>query len=168
MLGVKRKTAPISEQGYLMHALRFGERDLKANRAGYLSGLNTAALREKRTINVAILTTAAVVALFAWTSSVTPDRLCLVIPVILIAGYNAWRTTLLTADLRAGVVEAIQGIVYLDVNKGRSTGYSLAIGDEKFAVGYDVFNAFKNRDPYTLYIAPYSRMLLAAEPLLDE
>ena len=171
MFKSKRKDKTILEQDILKNALKFTDFDLSINRAGRLSDQNVDYLRQRRVRYIAVFVVAAVIA-----SVVLPIRAaswytqiaCMVIPLIaavLVGAYNVWRSALLTFDMRDGLVEAAQGIVYLRIMGGNYTGYVLRVGDLRFTISHDVYRAFTDRDPYTIYYAPNSRTLLAAEPL---
>jgi hypothetical protein len=89
---------------------------------------------------------------------------------------NLWR------DLRERRAEAVEGPAMLDIhysrarsagmvtvysNRGRP-GYTVSVGGLNFRVDKHAFLAFKNGDPYVIYYAPHSKLLLSAAPLDDD
>jgi hypothetical protein len=99
-------------------------------------------------------------------------------------GLVIWRSLGIVRDLRARRAESVEGRVQLDMhhtynrsmhqvggNHYRMTGgrshYYVYIGGMRFEVSKAGFLAFKNDDPYIVYYAPHSRMLLSAEWLRD-
>lgn len=63
---------------------------------------------------------------------------------------------------------SVKGRVSLNIYEGKNGGYSVAIDDIAFHVSSSVFLAFKNNDPYRIYYAPSSKVILSAEALRDE
>lgn len=100
-------------------------------------------------------------------------------------GVMVWRSMGLVRDLRERRAESVEGRVQLDLHRSyngsmhhvggnhyRMSGgrdqYYVYIGGMRFEVSKAGFLAFKNDDPYIVYYAPHSKMLLSAEWLRDD
>jgi hypothetical protein len=74
-------------------------------------------------------------------------------------------------DQQEGRVERIEGRVSLDVQtaggRGNAAEYTVRLEGRDWSVTREVFLAFKNGDPYALYYAPRSGVVLAAEWLRE-
>lgn len=67
----------------------------------------------------------------------------------------------ITDDIRLGEVEAVNGKVILDARMS-----SFAVGSTKFTVPRrEGFLRFKHLEPYIVYYAPSSRIVVSAEPV---
>jgi len=73
-------------------------------------------------------------------------------------------------DIEKGVVLYQMGTVILDkrVNRQNNSGISeqhfLIMNEQEFILSREAFLRFKNLDRYTIYYAPYSKIILSAEP----
>lgn len=73
----------------------------------------------------------------------------------------------LSADLRARTVETITGDLERVVRTGRQvSNFVVRVDGNEFAMPKETFNLFRHEVPYTMYRAPRSGVLLAAEPNL--
>lgn len=71
----------------------------------------------------------------------------------------------LRADLSDNAIEVIQGQMERVVKPdSRMNNFMLRIQGQEFYVKKDLFKLFRHEVDYTLYRAPHSRVLLAAEP----
>lgn len=71
-------------------------------------------------------------------------------------------------DTEKGDVSAFSGRVQLDIateNKGQTIRYKVRVGGETFIVPQNAFYTLHSDEPYTLYVAPHCRVIVAAEAL---
>ncbi|MFN8371645.1 MAG: hypothetical protein U0694_02035 [Anaerolineae bacterium] len=71
------------------------------------------------------------------------------------------------ADLERGKVEYVEDIIALDVQGGGRSGptYKLRVGYETFTISREMFLSLSNHQPYRVFYAPQSRVVVGAEPL---
>lgn len=159
----------------LMAALEYTDDDLAANQSGAWSAGQVVALQQRRTRQARnlVVMCALVIALasfvaFVWSLAAIP-MLLLTLLFIGVAALNGGRTIQrMTRDLGAGVAE-VEGRVELDARSAENGGdYFVQVDMCKFKVRREAFFAFKNRDPYRLYYAPHSQVLLSVEWLRAE
>ncbi len=91
--------------------------------------------------------------------------LLLLSAVFIVPGVRQYRRShVLAADIHSGRVTRSEGIIRLDVvERWLTSDYWLAIGAERWRLEKDDLLAFKNGDPYIVYTAPSSRLVLAAD-----
>ncbi len=159
----------------LMAALEYTDDDLAANQSGAWSAGQVVALQQRRTRQARnlVVMCALVIALasfvaLAWPLAALP-MLLLTLLFIGIATLNGGRAIRrMTRDLGAGVAE-VEGRIELDARSAENGGeYFVQVDMCKFKVRREAFFAFKNRDPYRLYYAPHSHVLLSVEWLRAE
>lgn len=183
----KRKLKP---DELLMASIGFDEDDLEANRAGKLGRNQRERLqrmrREAKLDRFAMTLMSIVISvpglILVLGSLVNSSQEWLLGTPILIAGLaffgrKAWQSLRLAdsqhSDLFMGKIARIEGRISLDVqarnNKSGpgSVEYTVRLEGRKLIVTREVFLAFKNGDPYALYYAPRSNVLLAAEWLRE-
>lgn len=81
-------------------------------------------------------------------------------------GWLIQRRNQLQADLLKRDVLAVSGRVLLEArNQGRQLRYAVHTGTHTFVVDQDTFIRFRQGETYTLYYAPHSSVILAAERL---
>lgn len=159
----------------LMAALEYTEDDLAANQSGALSAGQVVALQQRRTRQARnlVVMCALVIALasfvaLAWPLAALP-MLLLTLLFIGIATLNGGRAIRrMTRDLGAGVAD-VEGRIELDARSAENGGeYYVQLDACKFKVRREAFFAFKNRDPYRIYYAPHSQLILSVEWLRDD
>lgn len=152
----------------MINPLYFTQSDLDANRAGTLSKNQRAKLQYKcrRTLRHAgftVLIGGTAVLLF---SSASGLLWIIVLASIVLSGTYIYQWWQAAGDLKDGTVTQVSGHVMLDVHPGRyDTYYSVTVAGQRFNVSKEIFLAFKNGDPYTLYYTPISRTLLSVDTL---
>ncbi|MFW5691056.1 MAG: hypothetical protein ACOCXZ_01035 [Chloroflexota bacterium] len=163
----------------LQQALRFRPDDLTANRNGQLSEVQAYTLRLRRRrsiiIGIALLIVIAFVStLFLYGGSQPDGSVILTLIGIGLTLCNAaligifgrfWMR--LTADIRAGQVNAHTGPlerVIKPMNR-RVLNYMIRVGEAEMFVSKETFDAFEHQQPYAIYRAPYTGVLLSAERL---
>jgi hypothetical protein len=75
----------------------------------------------------------------------------------------------LSADMRGGQVEIIAGPMERVIRPtSRVNNYVLRVEGVDFVVRKDLFKLFRHQQPYRLYRSPHARVLLAAEPIIQD
>lgn len=177
----------------LAETLYFTDGDLEANAAGEITDHQ---MRRLQTRLMMRLVVGFFILLIVAPILILPSRAVVIYPAVglypvwLIVGFimlfiavvfgaqivNLWR------DLRERRVEAVEGPVKLDIQYGRVAsswmvtvysnrgrpGYTVSVGSLNFSLNKAGFLAFKNGDPYVIYYAPHSKLLLSAAPLDDD
>ncbi len=176
----KEKLKILSLETDLMTALNFTEADLDANRDGQLSEEQYVSLQSKRTYwrygvigitGFAVILSAAGIRMlpgYDYAPANIVMLFCLLFGGIqfLTAFYYWMRYRAVTSDLRDQTVAAAQGIAMLEsLGFGKMT---VRVGDRTFMMKDKAGLAFKNGDPYCLYYAPHSKILLSAEWLRED
>jgi hypothetical protein len=160
----------------LMTALQFRESDLAANEAGELSPTQIRKLQWRR--SMAIIGALVLTAIFAFIllsfvrfaafRGASPLLAIGFVIVVGILAFITYQAVSLTNDLRDGV-SVVEGRVQLDMNRGEQTSrFYVKIDNIRFRVRKAVFLAFKNGDPYRIYYAPRSKLILSVEWLRDD
>lgn len=163
----------------LMQPLQFSAADLQANRQGRLGAAQRERLRRLRRRTVLIgglgfggFVLLATTLLFAGLQqqslifSVMGGATLLVNAVFV--GMFARQWLRLSADLRAAQVEPLTGELERVVRAGRQiSNLVVRVDGVEFALPKETFNLFRHAVPYTVYRAPRSGVLLAAEPLTN-
>ncbi len=167
---------PVSD---LMAALQFTSDDLAANRAGKLSDRQRERLRRSgrsifyAAVGLALaLSIGAALLIYLGQRNESPIlrlvgvALTVINAVVLAVGVGSGLR--LRADLRAGQVVAVSGVVRRVVRvSGRSAAYVLAVelpqGTLRLNVSKAVFNSFQDGVRYHLYRTLSARLLVAAE-----
>ncbi|MBN1963802.1 MAG: hypothetical protein JW910_04090 [Anaerolineae bacterium] len=189
--GVERR-GDLNIDPALARALGFTAHDLAANRDGYMSEAQRATLRRKRRDFVlegiggfVVFGLLGLVIIVAGLAAASEQRepllgLLLVGAFVTLSLFVFWtptRDTLRQArerwhdfqmDLDKRDVGRVSGTVRLEIeHQGRYTGFKLFIEGYEFAVSSEVLLAFKNGEPYHVYFAPLTLILLAAEPAAE-
>jgi hypothetical protein len=170
-----------SQQHALMKAIGFTQDDLDANRGGYMSKKQRAALSHERQFwlnsvaiiigGTAILYTfilsKSIIEGSQFYNSLTTIAFLSVISAGLLM-YMGFQRSLVNADLRKGDVYVAEGLVSLHITEYKNkiiTDYQVYIREQErhFNVGKAVFDAFIDGDPYAIYYAPHSKTFLSAE-----
>ncbi len=159
----------------LMQALSFNKDDLRSNRGGRLSETQINRIRQiqRRAMFTGMgvvfsLDLLAAGFMFAGFKGDSPILILIGMALLTVSavsvGMFARHWLRLSADLRAGEVEILEGKLERVVRQsGRSGVFLIRIGGAEFAVTKEVFNAFQHESPYRVYRAPHSNVLLAAE-----
>lgn len=169
----------------LSTALRFTEADLAANQQGFITDDQTARLRMLRgrpgSILVIIILVLSVVLLGIASSLVTTyfqfqSVYCSAIFLLIggVIGQIALIQSLPPAlrigrDIRERRIASIEGRIQIEFHsRNNGTSYYARMNGKRFEIDKKTFLAFKNDDPYRLYYAPRSKVLLSAEWLRDD
>lgn len=160
-----------------MPALRFNETDLSANREGRLSEVQAYRLRVRRQRSilsgVALTLAAALIATLFLFAGRRGDNLILTFVGIGVTLCSAAITGIfsrywlrLTADIQGDRVQVLRGTLERVIRPvtRRAVNYVVRVGEAEMSVSQEAFEAFEHQGRYVLYRAPYSGMLLAAEP----
>lgn len=160
----------------LMRALRFSPDDLAANRAGQLSEVQLYHLRVRRRQSIAIglgmmlfFVITATLLIFMGSRSGSPILTLIGIGVTLgtaaIGGIFARFWFRLGADIAGGRVFSITGPLERVVKpvSRRVMNYMIRVGEVEVFISKEAFDVFEHQQIYTLYRAPYTGTLLAAE-----
>jgi hypothetical protein len=164
----------------LMAALGFDADDLAANRAGELGPRQRQMLTNRRRLQGWLLTLGVALTLIA---------VVLVLRVRLGGSLVFWVAAAVTIwalgfgpaqslfrwmgydrDVKRGTVRAAEGRLALKVDGRRRLRYTLTLGGQSWELGplqKHIFQAFEDGAAYSLYYAPGSRTILAAERLRD-
>jgi F0F1-type ATP synthase assembly protein I len=182
-----------SQQYALIKAIGFTYADLDANRGGYMTKKQRAALSQERRIlfsTVAIIIAGAVILhlIVLSINSMKSDAilygilgfLILFLPPVSLALFAWFQRRRLNADLYKGTVYVVEGVISLHVRRHGDYGYFInrnnrntviyyymSIQDEKFRLEKSVFDAFVDGEPYAIYYAPHSKTILSAEWLRE-
>lgn len=177
----KRK---VDHQAELMAVLPFDEEDLAANQDGYMSKHQRRMLRVNCLIwqgvtllIVGILGMAifnvlkkrAIYDTYQGTDNTYSiiALLCFAAIVGFILVWLQWRRY--NADLQKGIVFLAESRIFLNVIETRNfPRYTISLDGAKFYINKSLFLAFKNNDPYRIYYAPSSKVILSAEALREE
>jgi hypothetical protein len=155
----------------LMNALGYTDEDLAANQNGQLGPTQraqlTGNLNNWRLLAIVTIALAALLSVYRGDGWATPVAVWLIATPILV--YIGVKARAYSLDLHADEVEMVEGLIALDIiNRGKNgVAYILDIEDLSFNIRKTVFLAFKNGDPYRLYYAPHSKLLLGAEWLRE-
>ncbi len=164
-----------TERPWLARALDFTPADLDANRAGRLSDLQAARIRQgaarTRLITVSAvigLTLAATLAIFLGQQNdsalSTFAGITLAVINAAVVAIGAWHYLRLARDFNNGQVLTLTGAVTRTVRlNGRAVSYVLGVGDQRLVVTKDAFNAFEEGRAYRVYLSASARRVLAAE-----
>ncbi|MBK8029120.1 MAG: hypothetical protein J0M07_23545 [Anaerolineae bacterium] len=159
----------------LAAALKFTDDDLAMNAAGRLSKTQVAALHRRRTIGAVMIGGLCVTVAFflligtvGATASLGPILLAMLVFMAFALAVGALPAVRITRDLKMGV-QVAEGRVELDTTPAQnSASYRVKVDGRKFNVQKRAFLAFKNGDPYRIYYAPNTKMILSAEWLRDD
>ncbi len=159
----------------LMNALSFTAGDLEANQQGFLTEAQQGVLDRKRAVLLRncllyCLFVLGVVSLF-FLSQKTLDSLTLTIGVgfgvVLLGLFSPllFKRQQIGLDMRAGIVQSVEGQVRLDIQPLFRGGaiLSLTVNGVKFRIPKEVLFAFQNHEDYKLYYVPLSKVLVSAE-----
>jgi hypothetical protein len=144
------------------------EETLAANADGLLTDQQRAALLSERgnwlgigiaTVFTAIFLTISIPWIFEYNGASTSFVWFVTTAGVTFTLYCAWQWRRFAIDLQSPV-ESGEGVIYLDVRRGKPT---VSIGDLHFLTTPDRFMVFKNGDPYRIYYAPGSMTVLSAE-----
>ena len=89
----------------------------------------------------------------------------IILPIILSMGLIAWGSFVwiqekpIRNDIASGQVETLTGYV----DKSTEQGYHITIGGVKYATHPDMYPAFDETLPYTIYVTPQSKIVLSAQ-----
>jgi hypothetical protein len=171
-----------SQQYALIKAIGFTYADLDANRDGYMSKKQRAALSKERRFlfnTVAIIVGGTVILHLVVLllnmmegGEISYGLLGLVL-IFLIPVFGAlftwFQRNRLNADLYKGSVYVVEGLISLHITDygKKATFYYIYVQEEKFQLEKPVFDAFINGEPYAVYYAPHSKTILSAEYLRD-
>jgi hypothetical protein len=169
-------------QSLLMKAVGFSASDLPPNRNGQLSEAQCRRLSSIRTQNALKYSVLAIVfgsftVLFqvapSWKHSSSSTIATVFFGALvalfvfgLIAGQQQF-----ASDLKQGRVCSVTGLAILESEVQRrnryevQTRYFMTIQNTKFKLSKKLYVAFKHLEPYTVYYAPNSKIILADEPL---
>lgn len=160
----------------VMTALGYSTQDLALNQQGELSPQQRAFLEslQRRAVVIGLIgffgmTLLATTFLFfglqndAWVLSLI-GVFVTILNAIFVGMYGRqWMR--LRLDLNKGAVEVLQGeLVRVIKAQGRANNYVVRIAEREFYVKKEVFQAFAHEHPYHVYQAPYSKVLLGAQP----
>lgn len=87
--------------------------------------------------------------------------------------YTLWpdmrRQRQLRTDMRGSAIDTLRTEVQLSQETDRfgNLVYFLQAGEQRFKLSQPAYHAFQSGERYILYISPRSRVLLAAEPLIQ-
>jgi hypothetical protein len=171
----KGKSQAVQDETALMWAIGFTPMDLAVNQDGILSDYQRKKFRILRRKNLLSLLSCVLVAIAVlalrqvWVSPV--NSLCLLIP-ILLCGLIALGAIIniykYHRDVTQNRVDAVQGRINLNImDKTRYTTYTMNVQNQRWVVEKDILLAFKNGDPYAIYYAPHSKIILSAEWLRE-
>lgn len=166
----------------LMQALKFGEKELIANREGYLTPAQEKRILQSRPrtyLSAAILMG---MALLIWLTmplliarqnldSIWPISLICLIPVfVIIMVVIRLNNHRIQQDLQQGTVQCVTGqltkrVHLMPTGKAFIPVPYLLIQQENFKVNHQVYAAFTDKAYYTVYFAPHTKILLSAEPV---
>jgi hypothetical protein len=180
----KRKRKP---DELLMEGIGFDEADLEANRRGELGRRQLARLHWLRRTAltqgqvwgfIASFILFAGLAIFigglvAWSGRfLLMGGIGLLVGIILLRDkgwQNLKAAELNQRDVSEAKVRTVEGRISLNIRDAGHfpLAYKIQMEDQQWVVRRETFLAFKNGDPYILYCAPYSKVLLAAEWLRE-
>lgn len=174
---MKKQKAGLS----VMRALKLSEDDLDANQGGKLGKSQQNRLAQQRLgfgVTFILFMGLFLAAFYATLISLNlvPDFIFpLLIAGLFAAGmYQTGRKVYdLHHDLQTGDIATIEGRVELMLNEtytqyGKISQHHMRIGQMKFPIDKNVLMAFKNDEPYQVYYAPHSKVLLGAEWLRED
>lgn len=166
-----------TSQEALMWALMFNEEDLEANQNGLLSKVQRKRMQLMRVLwkgftglSIALLS----LVLFTTQTPIRIDNnlwrsIILGVLFAFFAAFSWRKFRLLAVDMEAGV-----GCVEGDLRKSslqnptfKSTDYFLTINGVRFSVHPDIYDTFKDGDPYAIYYIPRSKTIYSAEWLRE-
>jgi hypothetical protein len=184
-----------SQQYALIKAIGFTYDDLDANRGGYMSKKQRAALSKERqfllyTITIGVVGIAILYAIILLRNVIEGREISYNIVLIAfiffvpVLGFlfTWFKRNQLNADLYKGTVYVVEGVISLHVkrlgdygfimtmrnDRNQAIYYDLYIQDEKFRVEKPVFEAFVDGEPYAIYYTPHSKTILSAEWLRED
>jgi len=164
---------PVSE---LMTPMQFDENDLQANHDGQIGANQRIRLEgfQRRALLIgfgSFFGIGLLAAIFMYFAQVNDSVIFTFIGIMLtiinalMVGFVGRQWMQLAGDLRNNTVAVISGSVERVVQPdGRMNNFVLRVNQETFYVNKELFKLFRHETPYRLYCAPYSRVLLAAEP----
>ena len=165
------ETPPVED---LMHPMQFDHHDLSDNRAGKLGMGQIARLKQYQRRNLAIgvtgfllLTLTATTLLYFGSRTAIFTGLGIFATLLnaLLVGMFGRQHIRLQIDIRKGEIEALRGRLERVIKPDRRVGnYMIRVDSAEFYVKKELFTRFQHDEPYVLYRAPYSKVLLAAEP----
>lgn len=160
----------------LMPLFQFSMLDLEANRAGKLSIHQCERLQKLQTRSlimggVGFFLFAFIATLLIFMGQQNQSFILSFVGVMLtvcnaiFVGMVARYWLRLSADLRAGTVEIMDGILerILHAN-GRGSNYIVRVAGKNFPVNKEQFKAFRHEVSYRFYLAAHSGILFSAEP----
>jgi hypothetical protein len=170
-------TALMHQHTALMRKLSFNPDDLEANRAGKMSDLQhwRLCVRRRRSIFTGMVITVLMVfiaSLFIFMGQQEDGSTLLTMLGIGLALLNTafmgifarfWLR--LSADIQEKRVQVTTGKlerVVKPINR-RVLNYLIRVEEVEVVISKDAFDLFEHKTPYTLYTAPHTKMLLAAE-----
>lgn len=159
---------------HLQTLLKFTDDDLDANRAGYLGPSQRARIRQwDYWVKVGLSVVGAVLLLIFTLMQVVWWIKALIILIGVACIWASQREirrfwTMYNSYMREPTVEAVEGVITLDISGSDSPSFKIKIGEKEFKVSKDVFLGFKNHEPYCLYYIPTINQLVAAEHLHDD
>lgn len=167
-----------AQQYALIKAIGFTYADLDANRDGYMSKKQRAALSKERqfllyTITIGVVGIAILYAIILLRNVIEGREISYNIVLIAfiffvpVLGFlfTWFNRNQLNSDLYKGTVYVVEGVISLHITDygKKATFYYMYVQEEKFRLEKPVFEAFVDGEPYAIYYAPNSKTILSAE-----
>lgn len=165
----------------LMQVLNFNVEDLESNQEGELTEFQKRKLKAKFSSYRHILAFEAVIILFglylflgavqaALNNSISPTGICFIIlftiSVLITLHKNFGFIYNVNKDIKNSKVEMISGRIKCVSRYEQSMKlYFIYIDNFRLQLNYKQIIIFRNLEYYSLYYAPYSKIIVAAEPL---
>lgn len=160
----------------LMAPMQFAQEDIEANRGGTLGPNQRIRLEnlQRQTILIGVLSfmgIGIVASVFLYFGQIKDSTILVFIGAMLtiinaiLIGFLGRHWMQLSGDIRNDEVVTISGMLERVLQPdGKMNNFILRVEGETFHVNKDLFKLFRHEVEYRLYYAPYSRVLLAAEP----